>query len=109
MKQEGEHDGNIERYLKQPYELEHARELWALVGTIYAAIYIAILLRYTSVVPRITRLVVGLSSWRPRVGSFGILVDKVELVQVCLRVLRLSPTNIIPPQVSILTCHLGDK
>jgi hypothetical protein len=53
-------------------------------------------------------LVAGLSLWRPSFdpGSIhvGFVVDIVALGQVFLRVLRFSPTNIIPP---LLHIHLS--
>jgi hypothetical protein len=36
-------------------------------------------------------------------------MNELALEQVFLRVLRLSPVNIIPPWLSILVCHLGDE
>jgi hypothetical protein len=38
----------------------------------------------------------------------GFVADKVGLEQVSLRVLRLSPVNIIQPQLSMLTYYLED-
>jgi hypothetical protein len=40
--------------------------------------------------------------------NVGFVVDKVVLGQVFLRVLRLSPVNIIPPWLSN-SYHLGDE
>jgi hypothetical protein len=57
-------------------------------------------------VPWLRWLVAGLSPRRPgfALGSIhvGFVADKVALVQVFLRVLRLSPVNIIPPSLSKL-------
>jgi hypothetical protein len=57
-------------------------------------------------VPWLRRLVAGLSSRSPGFapGSIhvGFVVDKVELRQDFLRVLRFSPVNIIPPSFSII-------
>jgi hypothetical protein len=39
------------------------------------------------------------AAWvRARVNPVGFVVDKAALGQVCLRVLRFSPVNIIPPR-----------
>jgi hypothetical protein len=42
-------------------------------------------------------------------GRVGFVVDNVALGQVLLRLHRFSPVNIIPPWLSILIYHLGDK
>jgi hypothetical protein len=59
-------------------------------------------------VPWLQRLVAGLSPRRPGFapGSIhvGFVVDKVALGQVFLRILRFSPSNIIPP---LLHIHLS--
>jgi hypothetical protein len=39
----------------------------------------------------------------------GFMVDKVALGHVFVRVLRLSPVNIIPPSLSVLIYHLEDE
>jgi hypothetical protein len=58
-----------------------------------------------STVTWIKRIVAGLSSRRagfaPGSIYVGFVVDKVVLWQVFLRVLRFSPTNIIPPFLNI--------
>jgi hypothetical protein len=43
----------------------------------------------------------------PRSVHVGFVVDKVTLEQVFLRVLRVSPVNIIPPSFSIFIDQLG--
>jgi hypothetical protein len=53
----------------------------------------------------LARLVAGLSKRRPELppGSvhIGFVVDKVALRQVCHRVIRFDPVNIIPPLLHI--------
>jgi hypothetical protein len=64
--------------------------------------------RKPETVPWLKRLSAGLSPWRPGFAPesvhLGFVVDKVELAQVFLRVLRFSPVSIIPP---LLHTHLS--
>jgi hypothetical protein len=63
--------------------------------------------------PWLRLLLAGLSPQRPGFAPKTVharfAVDKVALGQVSLRVLRLSPVNIIPPWLSTLIYHLGDE
>jgi hypothetical protein len=43
---------------------------------------------------------------RPRVSPVRFVVDRVALGQVFVRVLRVFLVNVIPPWLSIVTCHL---
>jgi hypothetical protein len=47
--------------------------------------------------------------FEPASINVGFVVDKVELGQVFLLVLRISHVNIIPPWLSILIYHLRDE
>jgi hypothetical protein len=53
------------------------------------------------------RLVAGLSPRKPGSIHVGFVVDKVALLQVSLRILRLSPVSIIPPSLSKLSSSGG--
>jgi hypothetical protein len=52
------------------------------------------------------RLVTSRSPRRPGLDHVGFVVDKVALGQVSLRVLQLSPVNIIPPGLRI---HISSR
>jgi hypothetical protein len=45
----------------------------------------------------------------PEAVHVGFVVDEVAVGQLCLRVLRFPPVDVISPPLSIIIYHLGDE